>query len=413
MSSVLKELVTKHAMDSKDPLIIFDLAKEYDNLGQGAMAVSLYIKAGDLTDDDLLQYKCAIRAAKCYGRQGRRWITVKSLLKRAIRLFPARPEAYYWLCQYNAHETYSFIECSIFAKIALLHQDDWDGEDLDLGFESYDYFKYFDTYSSWRIHGLHRTKEEMFDLLYRNKVTNQKVKDMIWDFLCNTGVPEGIKYLKEDYNRWKFKFSGQEIIERNYAKHFQDMFVLSVLDGKRNGTYLELGSGLPTHANNTALLEKEFGWKGLSVEIDPALCYEFRLNRNNPVVNQDTRFVNFSDLLDSHTMPRNIDYLSLDVDDSTIETLENIPFDKYKFGVITFEHDAYRYKDEGATMRSRSREIFQSQDYVLVVPNMSMWFRDGEVEDWWVHKSYLTDRILKQMKSNLDRVFVWNYFYDN
>ena len=34
----------------------------------------------------------------------------------------------------------------------------------------------------------------------------------------------------------------------------QDMFVLTVLNGKTNGTYLEIGSGDPFIGSNTALL---------------------------------------------------------------------------------------------------------------------------------------------------------------
>ena len=38
----------------------------------------------------------------------------------------------------------------------------------------------------------------------------------------------------------------------------QDLFVLSVLNHKRNGTFLEIGSNHPITVNNTFLLENEY-----------------------------------------------------------------------------------------------------------------------------------------------------------
>jgi hypothetical protein len=56
----LTSLLELHAEDVKDPYVIFELAKEYDHLKQGAAAVGLYIKSADLTDDKDLQYKCMV-----------------------------------------------------------------------------------------------------------------------------------------------------------------------------------------------------------------------------------------------------------------------------------------------------------------------------------------------------------------
>ena len=48
----------------------------------------------------------------------------------------------------------------------------------------------------------------------------------------------------------------------------QDMFVLSMLDGKRNGVYVEIGADKPKIINNSYLLERKFGWRGVSFELD-------------------------------------------------------------------------------------------------------------------------------------------------
>ena len=48
----------------------------------------------------------------------------------------------------------------------------------------------------------------------------------------------------------------------------QDKFVLNVLQGKKNGYFLEIGSYDPIEINNSYLLETKYDWKGIMVEID-------------------------------------------------------------------------------------------------------------------------------------------------
>ncbi len=59
------------------------------------------------------------------------------------------------------------------------------------------------------------------------------------------------------------------------------MFVLSMLNGKKNGTYLEIGAGSYYYGNNTYLLEKSFDWNGISIDINESLSIDFNNNRNN------------------------------------------------------------------------------------------------------------------------------------
>ena len=65
------------------------------------------------------------------------------------------------------------------------------------------------------------------------------------------------KYLKKQYiykkNNQKlvYKFNLSENIERNYSQMLQDIFVLTVLNGKSTGTYVEIGS---SHQNVLTIL---------------------------------------------------------------------------------------------------------------------------------------------------------------
>ena len=43
-------------------------------------------------------------------------------------------------------------------------------------------------------------------------------------------------------NKLIHSFSGQTKILENYSQAYQDLFVLSMLDGKTNGRYVEIGA---------------------------------------------------------------------------------------------------------------------------------------------------------------------------
>ena len=73
-----------------------------------------------------------------------------------------------------------------------------------------------------------------------------------------------------------------EKVERNFSESYQDMFILSMLNGKRNGTYLEIGAGNSFYGNNTALLETQFDWTGVSLDIEESFVEGFTKDRKNP-----------------------------------------------------------------------------------------------------------------------------------
>ena len=102
-------------------------------------------------------------------------------------------------------------------------------------------------------------------------------------------------------NKYKYQFKNLDKIGKNYSETFQDMFVLSVLNGKENGTYLEFGCNHYQKCNNTFLLETKFDWKGLSIDIDEDLIELFNKNRKNPAICQNVlETKNCLSLLDNH-----------------------------------------------------------------------------------------------------------------
>jgi hypothetical protein len=396
---MLQELLNKHCMDPKNPNKIFDLAKEYDRLEQGAMAVSLYLKAADLTEDKLLQYKCMIGIGNCYWRQGNRTYTVEGAFQDAAALIPERPEAHYFLAGLCA-ERQLWKASYLHAKLARLFNV---SDDIDVGYKGRKASAVQEAIAKWYITGTQEGKHALFDLKFKS-VLDDELYNKVNTLLTGIFYPDTIPYSVKDRERFKYPFPGFDTIQKNYSKHFQDLFVLSVLNGKRNGTYLEIGSGDPFVHNNTALLETEFGWKGISIDNQGSLCYNFKENRNNTIICADATEIGYADLFDKHCMEPVIDYLQIDCDELSVDILEKIPFNQYGFRVITFEHDKYRLGDE---IRDKAREHLRQFGYIPLVNDVAF-TEECSYEDWYVHPA-LVD-IPEKMKTDKSVNFVWEYF---
>ena len=182
--------------------------------------------------------------------------------------------------------------------------------------------------------------------------------------------------------RWLIRrFPGLDDIQVNHSQLHQDMFVLCLLDGLRGGTYLDIGAHEPVFINNTVLLERQFGWSGLSVELSEAHVQRHRAMRRNPCLHADATTLDYAEALAAAGLGPVIDYLSLDTDppEVTLRALERLPHDHVRFRVITFEHDL---SAGGAAVRLRSRELLQGLGYELVVNDVA--WGERVVEDWWV-----------------------------
>jgi len=183
----------------------------------------------------------------------------------------------------------------------------------------------------------------------------------------------------------------RRIIKGNhyYSQACQDLFVLIMNEFKNDGYYLEIGAGDPIESSNTFLLENEFNWKGCSIEYNQHLNERFNEIRRNKSIMADATKINYAEILESSGFPRNIQYLSLDIDpaENTYKALLKIPFDKYKFNVITYEHDKYT---SGIEYMKKSREYLKSKGYHLLSENVHVFGRD--FEDWYLHPELINQR---------------------
>jgi hypothetical protein len=190
----------------------------------------------------------------------------------------------------------------------------------------------------------------------------------------------------------------------SYSQAAQDLFVETVTNKKINGAFLEIGSNDPIHTNNSYLFESKYNWKGIMVEYDKGFKSAYDIHRPNSIhVMEDARTVNYRQILDNNQFPENMDYLQIDLDVNNRSTLDTLivlhgsVFDKYKFASITFEHDIYtgNYFDT----REISRRIFSERGYVLVFPDVSIYFNNAfnQFEDWYIHPDLVDMNIINKL----------------
>ena len=156
----------------------------------------------------------------------------------------------------------------------------------------------------------------------------------------------------------------------------------NVLNFKDGGYFLEIGAGDGVEASNTLLLEQRFKWAGLSVEFDPQLHQDFLNSRKTTCLCEDATVWDSGLHLKSQSFPNRIDYLQIDIDPASqsLQALINLPLDRYKFSVITFEHDYY--VNQNPKVRDASREILLSSGYHLFFAGVQT--RGRNFEDWWL-----------------------------
>ena len=213
-----------------------------------------------------------------------------------------------------------------------------------------------------------------------------------------TGWPNCPRYFRNNYENLKTKFTGAENIENNWSQSMQDMFVLSMLDGKRDGVYVEIGADQPRVISNTYLLENNFDWSGVSFELDADKVTYFNSIRKNKCLSEDATLYDYKSLFEERNYPKQIDYLQLDIDpaEGTLRALKALPLNDYRFSVITYETDVY---SSGADIQDEQIEILESHGYQLVAKNVKC--EGNPYEDWWIDPAIVSEDVWKPYKTRI------------
>lgn len=178
----------------------------------------------------------------------------------------------------------------------------------------------------------------------------------------------------------------------------QENFVIEMTQMKREGVYVELGAFHSHEGSNTRVLEEEFGWSGVSFEIEDDRRAQFTSHRNNPCYGDALAF-DYTEFFKKEKWPNQIDFLQVDIDNgydyamrpegsayTSLLGLVALPLTTYRFSVITFEHDTNMYF-RNASIRDAQREVLDALGYTLVVRTTH--------EDWWVDPNVVVPDVFR------------------
>lgn len=233
---------------------------------------------------------------------------------------------------------------------------------------------------------------------------------------------------------------------------------MAMTQGRRHGTWLELGAWQPINGSNTYLLETRYQWSGTSFDIDDfstnvtsqweqiwlenrqpewpckiwnlrdltadqqELCRNMRLdiwlqetlNHIDFIEPTQRSWINMRPgttfrqqdamTFDVSTLPSHIDYLQVDIDPvlSNLEILYRL-ISRGDFGVITFEHDVYMAQPEYQQAREESRQLLWAHGYELIAGDVAIEpylienknLLPAMFEDWWAHPTYISQDVIE------------------
>lgn len=204
-----------------------------------------------------------------------------------------------------------------------------------------------------------------------------------------------------------------DLLHKSKSQINQDLFALSEVGFKKKGYFVEFGAANGVDISNSYLMEKEFLWDGILAEPARVWHKELELNRSVHIETKcvwkasgqtikfnetelgdlstiddfsekdlhsearksgsryDVETISLIDLLDYYNAPKVIDYLSIDTEGSEYEILKNFDFDRYKFNVITCEHN-------NTSQREKIYELLTLNGYMRKFENLS------KFDDWYV-----------------------------
>ena len=162
--------------------------------------------------------------------------------------------------------------------------------------------------------------------------------------------------------------AGQEFLNEDWtytSTEGQDKLVIQLLQGKRNGFFIDVGARYWNKGSNSFSLEYYYDWKGICVEPDERMYTGLVVNRTctviceNPIdtyLNQSVYFnyqiggyhrtgsigsmkvtVTLKEILSSFKLPSIIDYLSLDIEGHEYQAMLSVDLNQYTFLIISVE----------------------------------------------------------------------------
>ena len=291
----------------------YSLASAYFAEKQYSIAFNYFLRTAELSDeaDRELTYKSLIYCSLCLYRQGARMNAAMHHLVQAKSLIPARVEARY-LHAKMLQEIDENIRCYEECRTALTICDYGKPVIEGIGYPGQFALETLQSLSGWKIGKSEECRQiagKLYELyVQKNSDIPAEEKKKIVDHCIALKIINPESFTGDLHEKLKFKFPGSELIKKNYSHSYQDVMIISLLNGKKNGTYLEIGSCYPYEGNNTALLEETFDWRGVSVDYDADFVREFNEKRKNKTLMHDATTLDYNIVLSSMKFPNDIDF---------------------------------------------------------------------------------------------------------
>ena len=200
-----------------------------------------------------------------------------------------------------------------------------------------------------------------------------------------------------------------------YSQANQDKWVVEFLEFKKNGYFIELGAYDGIQTSNTYYMEKNLEWDGICVEANPTVFQTLIKNRKsiniNVALNDYTGECFFEhdkittngvrvpcdtldNILTEYNCPKDIDYLSIDIEGYEYIVLKDFNFNNWNIGLITVEHNLYC---DGNDRKDKLYELLTNNGFTRVVEDAPCLdtnpaYHNQPYEDWYVNNKLLNNR---------------------
>ncbi len=200
-----------------------------------------------------------------------------------------------------------------------------------------------------------------------------------------------------------------------YSQSDQDKWVLEFLKFKRKGFFIEIGAYDGIQTSNTYTMEKFFDWDGICIEANPHVFPQLVSNRKsknlNVAVNDyygkcfflgdkitkegfEIPCDTLDNLLTQNECPKNIDYISIDIEGYEYAVLKNFDFSKWNIGLMTVEHNLYMGKEENINNKNNIYNLLSRNGFTRVVDNapcldQTPQYFNQPYEDWYINNKLL------------------------
>lgn len=189
----------------------------------------------------------------------------------------------------------------------------------------------------------------------------------------------------------------------SYSQCMQDAFALAVNNYKFGGICVDIGSATPTSMYNNTKLLQLYKWKCIGADqgdyYNSWEGYPYFNYFQADCTKQESIDTLFSE------SGNDIDFLSLDIDDYTVDALRLIDFNQIKVKCICIEHN--KYLGARGEQRHEQRQILSKAGYKMVVKNFHGF------EDWWYHPELVNYENIKHFSLLTEAWFTTNLPLEN